>query len=149
MLAFVAFIVIHYNGIKSNHGLPGYIKTFKVKLDREGKLLQILAPAIEFGVFWLEIMTAFVRAIVLAVRLFANMLAGHTTLFVVMSFIYMIGLAIEQGLTSEGWFWVITPFSIVTLVGLSMLEMFVGMLQAFVFVFLTSTFIGMAMHPEH
>jgi F-type H+-transporting ATPase subunit a len=149
VLATIAFFVIHYNGIKASHGFGHYIKTFRVKLDREGKLLQILAPVIEFGVFWLEIMTAFIRAIVLAVRLFANMLAGHTTLFVVMSFIYMVGLAVEQGMMSGYFFWPITFTSVVTLVALSLLEIFVGLLQAFVFVFLTSTFIGMAMHPEH
>jgi F-type H+-transporting ATPase subunit a len=148
-LALVAFIVIHYNGIKSAHGFPKYIKTFYVHLDREGALLKIMAPFIEVGVFFLEIMTAFIRAIVLAVRLFANMLAGHTTLFVLLSFITMIGMAIEQHKADEYWFWIITPGSIITLVGLSMLELFVAMLQAFVFVFLTSTFLGMAMHPEH
>ncbi|MBO0698905.1 MAG: F0F1 ATP synthase subunit A [Zavarzinella sp.] len=148
-LALVAFVVIHYNGIKENHGFGHYVQTFKVKLDREGKLLQILAPVIEFGVFWLEIATAFIRGIILAVRLFANMLAGHTTLFVVLSFIYMVGLAVEQGLMSGYWYWPVTLGSIVTIVGLSLLEIFVALLQAFVFVFLTSTFIGMAMHPEH
>jgi F-type H+-transporting ATPase subunit a len=149
VLAVIAFFVIHYNGIKANHGLGHYIGTFKVKLDREGKLLQILAPIIEFGVFCLEIMTAFIRAIVLAVRLFANMLAGHTTLFVVFSFIVMVGMAVEQSLLSGYFFWPITLSSVLTIVALSLLEMFVGLLQAFVFVFLTSTFIGMAMHPEH
>lgn len=148
-LALVAFVVIHYNGIKENHGFGHYVQTFKVKLDREGKLLQILAPVIEFGVFWLEIATAFIRGIILAVRLFANMLAGHTTLFVVLSFIYMVGLAVEQGLMSGYWYWPVTLGSILTIVGLSLLEIFVALLQAFVFVFLTSTFIGMAMHPEH
>jgi len=149
VLALVAFIVIHYNGIKASHGFGHYIKTFRVNLDREGKLLQILAPIIEFGVFWLEIMTAFIRAIVLAVRLFANMLAGHTTLFVVMSFIVMVGIAVEHHMMSEISFWPITIVSVLTVVALSLLEIFVGLLQAFVFVFLTSTFIGMAMHPEH
>src|SRR5262249_3833447 len=42
VLATVAFFVIHYNGIKASHGFGNYIKTFRVKLDREGKLLQIL-----------------------------------------------------------------------------------------------------------
>src|SRR5262245_6132540 len=149
VLATVAFFVIHYNGIQASHGFGHYIKTFRVKLDREGKLLQILAPVIEFGVFWLEIMTAFIRAIVLAVRLFANMLAGHTTLFVVLSFIYMVVLAIQLSMMSGYWFWPITISSVLTLVALSLLEIFVGLLQAFVFVFLTATFIGMAMHPEH
>jgi F-type H+-transporting ATPase subunit a len=149
ILALVAFVVIHYNGIKANHGFGQYVQTFKVKLDREGKLLQILAPVIEFGVFWLELATAFIRGIILAVRLFANMLAGHTTLFVVLSFIYMVGLAVEQGMMSGYWYWPITLGSVLTIVALSLLEIFVGLLQAFVFVFLTSTFIGMAMHPEH
>ena len=76
VMALVAFLVIHYNGIKSNHGFGHYIQTFRVKIDREGALLKILAPFIEVGIFGLEIMTAFIRAIVLAVRLFANMLAG-------------------------------------------------------------------------
>jgi F-type H+-transporting ATPase subunit a len=149
VLAFVAFVVIHYNGIKASHGFGHYVKTFRVKLDREGKLLQIMAPVIEFGVFWLEIMTAFIRAIVLAVRLFANMLAGHTTLFVVMTFIVMVGIAVEQGMMSGYFFWPVTVVSVITLVALSVLELFVALLQAFVFVFLTSTFIGMALHPEH
>jgi F-type H+-transporting ATPase subunit a len=148
-LALVSFVVIHYNGIKSNHGFGQYIKTFKVHLDREGKLLQIMAPVIEFGVFWLELATAFIRGIVLAIRLFANMLAGHTTLFVVLSFIGMVGLAVDQSLMSGGFFWPVTIVSILTQVALSLLEIFVGLLQAFVFVFLTATFIGMAMHPEH
>jgi len=148
-LALVAFVVIHYNGIKENHGFGHYVQTFKVKLDREGKLLQIMAPVIEFSVFWLEIATAFIRGIVLAIRLFANMLAGHTTLFVVLSFITMVGLAVEQSLLHGGFFWPVTAASVLTIVALSLLEIFVGLLQAFVFVFLTATFIGMAMHPEH
>ena len=74
--------------------------------------LGMYAPVIEFGVFWLEIATAFIRGIILAVRLFANMLAGHTTLFVVLSFIYMVGLAVEQGLMSGYWYWPVTLGSV-------------------------------------
>src|SRR3954468_18755228 len=48
VLALVAFLVIHYNGISANEGFGKYVKTFKVHLDREGKLLQIMAPVIEF-----------------------------------------------------------------------------------------------------
>ncbi len=149
VLAVVVFFVIHVNGIKSAHGFGHYLQTFKVKIDREGALLKILAPFIEIGIFALEILTAFIRAIVLAVRLFANMLAGHTTLFVLLSFIAMIGRAIEGGSAGEHWFWVITPASVISVVLLSVLELFVACLQAFVFVFLTSTFLGMALHPEH
>jgi F-type H+-transporting ATPase subunit a len=149
VLAVVVFFVIHVNGVKSAHGIGGYLQTFRVKIDREGTLLKILAPFIEVGIFLLEILTAFIRAIVLAVRLFANMLAGHTTLFVLLSFIAMIGTAIEQSSAGEHWFWLITPASVISVVLLSVLELFVACLQAFVFVFLTSTFLGMALHPEH
>lgn len=149
VLAIVVFFVIHYNGIKSAHGFGHYLQTFRIKIDREGTLLKILAPFIEVGIFLLEILTAFIRAIVLAVRLFANMLAGHTTLFVLLSFIAMIGMAIEQNSAGEHWFWLITPASVISVVLLSVLELFVACLQAFVFVFLTSTFLGMALHPEH
>lgn len=150
-LALVAFVVIHYNGIKSNHGPIHYLGTFRVHLDRDSGMMKILAPIIEIGVFGLEIMGAFIRGIVLAVRLFANMMAGHTTLFVILSFISMIGQATASNppTADEAFFWLITPASVVTVIMLSLLELFVACLQAFVFVFLTGTFLGMAMHPEH
>jgi F-type H+-transporting ATPase subunit a len=150
-LALVAFVVIHYNGIKSNHGLVHYIGTFRIHLERDSGLMKVLAPIVEVGVFLLEIMGAFIRGVVLAVRLFANMMAGHTTLFVILSFISMIGQATASvpPTADEVFFWLITPASVITVIMLSMLELFVACLQAFVFVFLTATFLGMAMHPEH
>ena len=149
VLAFISFCVIHYNGIKAAHGFGNYLHTFQVKIDRDSALLKILAPIIEVGIFGLEVMGAFIRGIVLAVRLFANMLAGHTALFVILSFIAMIGIASEKGQADSFWFFLITPLSVLTITALSVLELFVACLQAFVFVFLTSTFLGMALHPEH
>lgn len=149
VLAFIAFLVIHYHGIQSAHGFTNYIGSFRVHIERDGALLKILAPIIELGIFGLEILGAFIRGLVLAIRLFANMLAGHTALFVILSFVAMIGIAAEEGTASGFWFFVITPVSVIMLVALSVLELFVACLQAFVFVFLTSTFLGMALHPEH
>lgn len=149
VLALVAFVVIHYNGIKAAHGFGGYVKTFQVHIDRDSGMMKILAPIIELGVFCLEVMGAFIRGIVLAVRLFANMMAGHTTLFVMLSFISLIGVAVDKQQAHEALFWIITPASVIAVALLSVLELFVACLQAFVFVFLTSTFLGMAMHPEH
>jgi len=149
VLAFVSFCVIHYNGIKAAHGFGHYLHTFQVKIERDSAILKILAPIIELGIFFLEVLGAFIRGIVLAVRLFANMLAGHTALFVILSFIAMIGVAAEKGQADSFWFFVITPLSVLTITALSVLELFVACLQAFVFVFLTSTFLGMALHPEH
>ena len=149
VLAFIAFVIIHYNGIKNAHGFGNYLKTFKVHIDRDDALMKVLAPVVEAGVFFLEVLGAFIRGMVLAVRLFANMLAGHTTLFVILSFIAMVGEAADNGDAHHGWFFVVTPLSVLTVTALSVLELFVACLQAFVFTFLTATFLGMALHPEH
>jgi F-type H+-transporting ATPase subunit a len=46
--------------------------------------------------------------------------------------------------------WVsITLTSILGVIALSLLEIFVAFLQAYIFVFLTALFMGMAMHPQH
>ena len=43
----------------------------------------------------------------------------------------------------------IAPLSIAGAVAITMLEIFVGFLQAYIFVMLSSVFIGMSMHPSH
>ena len=43
----------------------------------------------------------------------------------------------------------ITGASVLAVVALSLLELFVAFLQAYIFVFLTALFMGMAMHPQH
>jgi F-type H+-transporting ATPase subunit a len=149
VLALIAFVVIHYNGIKSAHGVVHYIGTFRIKIERDSGLMKVLAPIIEIGIFGLEILGAFIRGIVLAVRLFANMMAGHTTLFILLSFITIVQGMTVRGEAPDALFWVVAPMSVIAVTLLSVLELFVSFLQAFVFVFLTSTFLGMAMHPEH
>ncbi|VTS04300.1 atp synthase f0 subunit a : ATP synthase subunit a OS=Singulisphaera acidiphila (strain ATCC BAA-1392 / DSM 18658 / VKM B-2454 / MOB10) GN=atpB PE=3 SV=1: ATP-synt_A [Tuwongella immobilis] len=150
-LALIAFGVIHGGGVKE-HGWGGYIKTFKPHIEANDKVTAAIAPTISIGLFFLEIFSAFVRGFVLAARLFANMLAGHTVLFVMLLFIKMAGNA-SMGFVSEStstWlFWLVTPFSVVLSTLMSVLELFVAFLQAFVFTFLTSIFIGLALHPEH
>ena len=144
-LALVSFVVIHYNGIQANHGFKGYMKSFIPHIDTSDPIMKWLGPLILAMMFVLEILTAFILALVLAIRLFANMLAGHTVLFILLSFIPMAHNAGASDLV----FWGVTVSSVFTVVGLSMLELFVACLQAFVFTFLTSIFIGLAMHPQH
>lgn len=144
-LALVSFCLIHYNGYAANHGFSGYMKTFVPHIDTSDKVMKILGPIIKVPMFFLEILTAFIRALVLAVRLFANMLAGHTVLVIILSFIQFAAVA-EAGWFLQGG---ITVGSVVLALALSMLELFVACLQAFVFTFLTAIFIGLAMHPQH
>lgn len=151
-LALVSFLVIHVSGVASN-GFGGYLKTFIPHIELEGGLpMKLMGFAITFGMAILEYATAFIRVGVLAVRLFANMLAGHTVLFMILFFIalvsdpaYQVAFAKEN----EWIFWGVMPFSVALVTALSLLELFIAGLQAFIFTFLTAVFIGLAKHPPH
>jgi len=81
----------------------------------------------------------FVRPFSLAIRLFANMLAGH---FILVTFAL---------LTADVWaatyVGAAVPFAL--LVALTGFEVLVALLQAFIFSILTAVYIGGAMHPDH
>jgi len=85
--------------------------------------------------------TIIVRPLSLAVRLFANMLAGH---LVLVTF-----AVISAALWVKGINLVILPFSFVLLIALTGFEVLVSFLQAFIFTILAAVYIGGAMHPEH
>jgi F-type H+-transporting ATPase subunit a len=90
--------------------------------------------------FVIEIAGLFIRHIVLGIRLFANMFAGHVVLAVILGFIL---------LANASWsFWLVMPTSIVGVILLSLLELFVAVLQAYIFTFLSAMFIGSSVHPH-
>jgi len=89
--------------------------------------------------FVIEVVGLVIRHIVLAVRLFANMFAGHVVLAVILGFI----------LTAKGLlFYLVMPASVFGAILLSPLELFVAFLQAYIFTFLSALFIGSAVHPH-
>jgi F-type H+-transporting ATPase subunit a len=49
----------------------------------------------------------------------------------------------------EGLSWMITVGVVLGSIALSLLELFVAFLQAFIFTFLTALFLGSILHPEH
>ncbi|MCE9563716.1 MAG: F0F1 ATP synthase subunit A [Planctomycetes bacterium] len=151
-LAVVSFFVIHISGVKSN-GVGGYLKTFIPHIELEGGMvMKVMGFVITFGMAILEYATAFIRAGVLAVRLFANMLAGHTVLFMILFFIALVSDPAYQIPIAKGqdWlYWCVMPFSVALVTALSLLELFIAGLQAFIFTFLTAVFIGLAKHPPH
>jgi F-type H+-transporting ATPase subunit a len=132
-MAILVWFIFNFVGIKSQ-GFGGY---FKSVLFPPGvpKFLLPLVALIEF------ISTIFVRPFSLAVRLFANMLAGHLLLvtFAVLS----------AALFTKSVLVVIMPLPFAMLVLLTGFEILVGVLQAFIFTILTAVYIGGAMHPEH
>jgi F-type H+-transporting ATPase subunit a len=89
--------------------------------------------------FVIELAGLLIKHVVLAVRLFANMLAGHIVLAVILGFIAQAGAYFV---------YVVTPASILGVVALSLLELFVAFLQAYIFTFLSALFIGAAVHPH-
>lgn len=92
----------------------------------------------------LEIVGAFAKAFALAVRLFANMLAGHILLAVMIGFILSAGAAM-------GWlggFGVAVPV-VLGAIAITLLEIFVAFLQAYIFTFLTALFIGQSVVFHH
>ncbi|MHC4089979.1 MAG: F0F1 ATP synthase subunit A [Planctomycetota bacterium] len=94
----------------------------------------------------LEVIGLLAKTFALAVRLFANMIAGHILLAVLLSFIGMAG-AKGTGLGIA----IAIPV-VLGSVAINLLEIFVAFLQAFIFTFLTTIFIGQAVvihHGEH
>jgi F-type H+-transporting ATPase subunit a len=96
-------------------------------------------------IFTIEMLGTVIKSFVLAVRLFANMFAGHMVLVMLLMFIFEVG---KNGFTM---LWpVVTVSSVLGVTALSLLELFVAFLQAYVFTFLTALFMGMSLHPaEH
>ena len=90
----------------------------------------------------IELVTKFIsQPLSMAVRLFANMLAGHLLL---VSFAVITSAVLAANLTI-----VIFPFSFGLLLFLSAFEILVAFLQAYIFTILAAVYIAQAMHPEH
>lgn len=91
-----------------------------------------------------ELIGLVAKIFALAVRLFANMIAGHILLAVLLSFILSAG----QGMGAAGGLIIAVPV-VIGSVAINLLEIFVAFLQAFIFTFLTTLFIGMSVVVHH
>jgi F-type H+-transporting ATPase subunit a len=137
-LALCSFVMLHAPAIKSK-GFIGYLKSIWPHID-----VPYVGVVFSSLIFVIELGGTFIKAGVLAVRLFANMFAGHMVLVMLLLFILQVG---KNGFTL---LWpVVTVSSVLGVAALSLLELFVAFLQAYVFTFLTALFMGMSLHPEH
>jgi F-type H+-transporting ATPase subunit a len=132
-LAIMVWVIFNYVGMK-NQGFRGYWKSVLLPPGVPKGLLVLVVP-IEF------ISTILVRPFSLAVRLFANMLAGHLLL---VTFAVLCAALWTKGVMA-----VLLPLPFAMLVLLDGFEGFVALLQAFIFTILTAVYIGGAMEPEH
>ena len=132
-MALITLLMVVINGLRL--GKMEYIKHF---CPGPLWMAPILVPV--------EIAGLFAKIFALTVRLFANMVAGHMILAVLLSFI------IAAGSTSAAMGFGIAIPVVLGSVALSCLEIFVAFLQAFIFTFLTTLFIGMSIvfhHDDH
>lgn len=135
-LALTVFVAVLVAGI-ARSGFAGFWKSLVPSMELPGAIGVVLLPMIWF----IEFAGLLIKHAVLAVRLFANMMAGHTVLGVILGFIAQTA--------DYGFLWyAVTPVSIVAQVFIGLLELFVAFLQAYVFAFLASLFIGTAVNPH-
>jgi F-type H+-transporting ATPase subunit a len=136
-LALTTFIVVCGSGIKQL-GFGGFLKAQVPHMD----VPKAIYPFMWIFVFGIEIFGLLVKHSVLAVRLLANMMAGHVVLSVILAFI---GASAVAGQYIWGG---VTAASVLGATALSLLELFVAFLQAYIFTFLSALFIGAAVHPH-
>ncbi|MDX9910194.1 MAG: F0F1 ATP synthase subunit A [Phycisphaerales bacterium] len=133
-LAFIAAMVINIAGIKEL-GIGGYLK--HLTGGAPAYIWPILVPV--------EVLGTFIKPVALALRLFANMTAGH---ILVATLFMFVGMSIATG--NPALYGPITLASAVSAIAIYFLELFVAFLQAFVFMFLTTVFISqLSHHGDH
>ena len=134
-LAAVVIITVILTGFLT-HGI-GFLKLFVPKAPI--LLLFLLVP--------IEIISFLTRPVSLSVRLFANMLAGHTMLKVFAGFVIALGATL---ITPKPWFGPLAIAPLLLIVAITALEILVAFLQAYVFAILTCIYLSEALHlHEH
>ena len=133
VMAIIAWVTYNAVGIRK-HGFVGYLKHVLLPPGAPAALYVLLVP-IEF------VTSIVIRPVTLSVRLAANFLAGHFLLAV-----FFLGtIAMLQG----GFTAIFAPFSFGISIALVGFEIFVSVLQAFIFAILTASYIGGALAEEH
>jgi F-type H+-transporting ATPase subunit a len=145
-LALMVFLVFNIAGMIHN-GPFHYIKNI-IPSGVPMWVLPILVP--------IEIISIFIRAFSLTIRLFANMTAGHIMILVITGLISVLAPMISGGLhgilggaSNSIALALIAPFPLAFLLFILVIKVAVCFLQAFVFTFLSSLYIGGALHQEH
>jgi F-type H+-transporting ATPase subunit a len=137
-LALITLVVVELSGMLSL-GFKGYMKTIffvppGLNPAMSAVMLVILTPV--------EILSKLAKPFALMIRLFANMMAGHT---LVLSLLGMIFLFAGAGLVAANG---VAVASIAMVTAIMLLEIFVAFLQAYIFAMLTAVFIGLIRHAH-
>lgn len=140
-LALTSFVAIQRHAFKEL-GFAGWLEHLCGGRDLISgpKALWLIVPLI----FLVEFLGLFIKPAALAIRLFANMVGGHTLLATLLMFGAM---AMQAGM---GWLGIgsISAVSGLFAILITFLEVFVAVLQAFIFMFLTAVFISTMSHHD-
>ena len=126
-LAVLTFFMTQFGGMKHN-GIIGYWKG----LVPHGIPVLLLPLMIV-----VEIMGLLTKPFALAIRLFTNMIAGHTVILALLGLIFFMNT------------WFVAPVSVGFALFIYLLEILVAIIQSYIFTMLSALFIGMAAHQEH
>ena len=127
-LALITFVATHEEGVRHN-GVVNYFRSW-VPAGAPKPLLALIVP--------LEVISQFMRLISLSVRLFANMLAGHMLILVMLGLIFIFGS------------YAIAVVAVPVSIAIYIFEVVIVVtIQAFVFALLSAIYIGGAIEPEH
>lgn len=131
-LAVIAFVVVEVSGLMAL-GPAGYARTVffiphGIPTVMKIPMLVVMAPV--------EFLGKLTKPFALAVRLFANMMAGHILILALVGLVLVTQSYLVGGVT------------VVVLSALMILELFIAFLQAYVFSMLTSVFIGLIRHAH-
>ena len=119
----------------ARHGPLKFWRKTVVPSDVPKALLPLMVP--------IEIISQLARPFSLAVRLFANMLAGHVILYIFVGFIFLVGSTFTLAHLA------VIPVAMVMEIGFTAFEVFVSFIQAVIFAFLATIYINDALHPGH
>ncbi|MBU2574817.1 MAG: F0F1 ATP synthase subunit A [Elusimicrobia bacterium] len=132
-LALTTFVLINFAGMREQ-GLLSYL----------GHIVPKGVPLWLYPLlFPIELIGLLTKSFALCIRLFANMIAGHIVILSFIGLIFMFGAinpVLGLGVTA--------PLAVILILFVSLLELFVAFLQAYIFTFLTAIFTGASMHPH-
>jgi len=147
-LALLSWTIFVWVGFKKN-GFFGYFKS----LVPSGVRQMGLGGRILLGgfLFILEFISTFlVRPLTLAVRLFANMFAGHIVLGIFAAFVFMFWPIVQPAMEASIGSVAAGAVSMLFLIIMYAFELFVAFIQAYVFTILTAVYIQSSVHAsEH
>ncbi len=113
------------------------------KVDGIGPVLLWISDVVMWAILLLlEFIGAVIKPFALAIRLFANMVAGHIVLASILALIFLFKGSVSGNIG-------VGVIATLGCAALSLLELFVAFLQAYIFTFLTTLFISASVAPEH